>query len=54
MDDKANVHEYRFEDNGRIPNNQALPLLVYPRTLDESEWEPSGCKELSARRRRCR
>lgn len=24
------VREYRFEDDGSIPNNPALPLLVYP------------------------
>ena len=25
---------YRFADDGRIPNNPRLPLLVYARALD--------------------
>lgn len=27
------VREHFFEDEGRIPNNPMLPLLVYPRAL---------------------
>jgi uncharacterized protein YjlB len=38
-----------FEDDGRIPNNPKLPLLLYPQALDESEREPSRCKELLGR-----
>ena len=40
------VREYRFEDDGRIPNNPTLPLLVYPQALAEHERDPSRCKEL--------
>ena len=39
------VREYRFEDDGRIPNNPNLPLLVYPGALGESERGSSRCKE---------
>lgn len=42
------VREHFFEDDGRIPNNQRLPLLVYPRALEGDARSPSGCKELLA------
>src|SRR5919199_4346681 len=29
----SGVMEYRFEDDGSIPNNPTLPLLVYPQVL---------------------
>lgn len=38
--------EYFFEDDGKIPNNPNLPLLLYPRVLDELDL--SGCKKLLA------
>ena len=44
----AEVRELRFEDDGGIPNNPTLPLLVYPRTLAADEQEPSRCKEMLA------
>ena len=43
------VREYRFEDDGHIPNNPTLPLLVYVQALAEHERNPSSCKELLAR-----
>lgn len=43
MSDEA--REYRFEDDGRIPNNPSLPLLVYPGALGESERDASLCRE---------
>jgi uncharacterized protein YjlB len=43
------VREYRFEDDGRIPNNLTLPLLAYPQALDKSQRDPSQCKHLVAR-----
>ena len=47
MDDlEIEVHELFFEDDGRIPNNPEVPLLVYPGVLGESELEPSRRKEL--------
>lgn len=51
MDDQqleAEVQEYLFEDDGGIPNNPNLPLLVYARVLSEPERQPSRCKELLA------
>ena len=39
------VREYRFEDDGRIPNNPTLPLLVYPRAIGEPERDLSRCRE---------
>ena len=39
------VREYRFEDDGRIPNNPDLPLLFYPGALGGSDLDPSRCKE---------
>ena len=42
------VRELRFEDDGRIPNNPTLPLLVYPQALTDDERGPSRCKELLA------
>ena len=46
---EAEVQEYLFEDDGRIPNNPNLPLLVYSRVLSEPEQQPSRCKELLAK-----
>lgn len=42
------AREYRFEDDGSIPNNPNLPLLFYPGALGEAEREPSRCKDLLA------
>jgi uncharacterized protein YjlB len=42
------VQEHFFEDDGRIPNNPEVPLLVYPGALGESHVSPSRCKELLA------
>ncbi len=42
---RSRIQEYRFEDDGRIPNNPALPLLVYPGALGEPERDPSRCKK---------
>jgi uncharacterized protein YjlB len=41
---ETDFREYRFEDDGSIPNNPTLPLLVYPQALSGSD--PSRCKEL--------
>ena len=51
MSDEARengILEYRFEDDGRIPNNPNLPLLLYPGALGEPERDPYRCKELLA------
>ena len=43
------VQEHFFEDDGRIPNNPELPLLVYPGALGDLDLSPSRCKELLAK-----
>ena len=45
---EAEVHEHLFGNDGSIPNNPSLTLLVYPQVLGESERDPSRCKELLA------
>ena len=42
---EVRVRELRFEDDGSIPNNPTLPLLVYPQALAEDERDPSRCKQ---------
>jgi uncharacterized protein YjlB len=42
------VREHLFQDDGRIPNNPRLPLLVYLQALDEPDLDPSRCKKLLA------
>jgi uncharacterized protein YjlB len=46
MKQETDIGEYRFEDDGSIPNNPTLPLLVYPHVLTEDTLDPSRCKEL--------
>ncbi len=43
---RSNVQTYMFEDDGKIPNNPQLPLLVYPGVLQESRELTSDCKAL--------
>jgi uncharacterized protein YjlB len=40
------VQAHLFEDDGRIPNNPTLPLLIYPQVLPASAGLPSGCEAL--------
>jgi len=42
------VREHLFQDDGRIPNDPTLPLLVYLQALDGTELDPSRRKELLA------
>jgi uncharacterized protein YjlB len=46
MKEQIDVGEYWFEDDGGIPNNPTLPLLVYPQALAEDILDPSRCTEL--------
>ncbi len=51
MDEQAQeteVREYLFEDDGRIPNNPTLPLLVCSQALATADLDSSRCKELLA------
>lgn len=43
---RPEVHTHLFEDDGRIPNNPGLPLLVYSRALATTGDLPSICEEL--------
>ena len=43
---KPEVKRYHFKDDGRIPNNSTLPLLVYSRALATTGDLPSICEEL--------
>lgn len=43
------VRTYMFEDDGRIPNNPELPLLIYPRALRASGDLASECEALFRR-----
>lgn len=45
---EPDVTEHRFEDDGSIPNNPNLPLLLYPGALEEQDLSPSRAKELLA------
>ena len=42
------INEYRFEDDGSIPNNPTLPLLVYPQALAPTDLATSRCREMLA------
>ena len=49
MDDRTQEVEIRkhlFEDDGRIPNNPELPLLIYLQVFEADVLSPSRCKEL--------
>ncbi|HBQ61266.1 MAG TPA: hypothetical protein DD671_17030 [Balneolaceae bacterium] len=37
---------YLFEDDGSIPNNPDLPLLVYPDALEDNQTKAEACKKL--------
>ncbi len=43
------IREHSFEDDGGIPNNPELLLLVYAQALPDEARDPSSCKELLAR-----
>ncbi|MGI9434446.1 MAG: hypothetical protein ACR2Q4_06410 [Geminicoccaceae bacterium] len=40
--DDAGVITHHFTDDGSIPNNPTLPLLIYPGVLDLSGADPAG------------
>ena len=43
---RPEVQEYLFKDDGRIPNNPTLPLLVYLQALATTGDLPSICEKL--------
>src|SRR5918998_2754138 len=42
----SEIRRHLFEDDGRIPNNSDLPLLLYPGALSASDDLPSECEAL--------
>jgi uncharacterized protein YjlB len=40
------IQRHLFDNNGCVPNNSELPLLVYPGALPASGDLPSGCEAL--------
>lgn len=44
------VSAHRFEDDGRIPNNPRLPLVIYPAALDLLQGDPAILLEERFRR----
>lgn len=38
---EAEITVHRFEDDGSIPNNPTLPLLIYPGVLDLTDPDPT-------------
>ena len=45
----GDVQTFMFDDDGKIPNNPALPLLIYVAALPESLSPASDCRALFAR-----
>ena len=45
---EVEVTEHRFEDDGTIPNNPRLPLLLYRQALGDGDLSTPRCKELLA------
>src|SRR5258708_30699555 len=46
----ARVDQYLFRDDGKIPNNRDLPLLIYRGVLDHDGNDPAArCESLFAR-----
>ena len=45
----AIIEEYRFADDGRIPNNPHLPLVIYRGVLDTEADAARSCAALFAR-----
>lgn len=45
---EVETREHFFEDDGHIPNNPELPILVYPGVLGEPDLSPARCRELLA------
>lgn len=46
--DMAAIEEHRFTDDGHVPNNPALPLIVYRAVLDIGPGAAAACEALFA------
>ncbi|MDH3660799.1 MAG: cupin domain-containing protein [Alphaproteobacteria bacterium] len=40
--EESEIIAHRFDDDGSIPNNPTLPLLIYPGALDLTGSDPAG------------
>ena len=49
LDNALTVETYRFADDGVVPNNPALPLVVYRGALAEGGDRGAACEQLFAR-----
>ena len=49
MSDSPTIETYRFADDGVVPNNAALPLVVYRGALEESGDRAGACEKMFAR-----
>jgi hypothetical protein len=46
---EVEVRKHFFEDDGRIPNNPELPLLVYPGLSESRTYLPRAARSYSRR-----
>ena len=49
MSEAPNVETYRFADDGIVPNNAALPLVVYRGAFPDSGDRAAACEAMFAR-----
>jgi len=42
LPEESEIIAHRFDDDGSIPNNPTLPLLIYPGALDLTGSDPAG------------
>ena len=48
VSDAAAVEEHLFTDDGHVPNNPSLPLIVYRGVLDTGSAAAAACEALFA------
>lgn len=46
LDEYHDPKTFQFADDGKIPNNPRLPLLLYEGVLSQSEQSAQGCRDL--------
>jgi uncharacterized protein YjlB len=47
--DAANIEKHLFTDDGQVPNNPSLPVIVYRAVLETSSRAVAACEALFAR-----
>ena len=47
-DEPSRIEGYLFLDDGRVPNNARLPLIIYRHVLDTGPGAPEACESLFA------